>query len=98
MYSAYAVEGVKESTVFYLRSKHHHPPRQRPGTCHRCGWAGAVSKVGIVEHFSQSALKGYGCLCVDCRGELFHEHVPFLQLHRAKRRAGLEIYGHRHVA
>lgn len=40
--------------------------KQRPGVCHRCGWAGPVSRLGRADRRPMTTGKEFGRLCPDC--------------------------------
>jgi hypothetical protein len=39
---------------------------QRHGVCHRCGWSGVVSRVGLQERRKLGTGMAFGRLCGDC--------------------------------
>ncbi len=62
--------------------------KQRPGVCHRCGWAGPVSRVARADRRQMKTGKEFGRLCSDCVAYLV-EHSAGLRVHaRVPRRTG----------
>jgi hypothetical protein len=51
-------------------------PGQRPGTCHRCGWNGYVSKVVRRQRKQLGTGRKYGRLCPTCFAELLGHKSP----------------------
>lgn len=47
---------------------------QRHGVCHRCGWPGSVSRVGINERRRTGTGHSYGRLCTECLDTLSVRH------------------------
>jgi hypothetical protein len=58
-----------------VTSPRHHADKfeaQRHGTCHRCGWAGPVARVGRSQRRTLAVGLQYGRLCGDCVTDLLH--------------------------
>ena len=53
--------------------------KQRPGVCHRCGWAGQVSRVSRADRRQMKTGKEFGRLCPDCV-EYLTEHSAGLHV------------------
>jgi hypothetical protein len=47
--------------------------KRRYGACHRCGWSGAVAKVGRRERRLLKSGHEFGRLCDECVGDLIHD-------------------------
>jgi hypothetical protein len=57
------------------------PSKMRHGTCHRCGWSGAVVKIGRPERTLLKSGHSYGRLCGECIDDLVRtqSQVPVVQ-------------------
>ncbi len=66
--------------------------KQRPGVCHRCGWAGPVSKVARADRRQMKTGKEFGRLCAECveylvgRPDDVHVHTNVPRRSRLHRR------------
>jgi hypothetical protein len=48
-------------------------PKHHPGTCHRCGWHGPVTKVARRDRKRLHSGKAYGRLCDECVNDLLRQ-------------------------
>lgn len=69
--------------------------KQRPGVCHRCGWARPVSKVGRVDRKRLGT--SFARLCDECIDELLQQQSA-TEGTKSSRKARLRVLRHRDVA
>lgn len=69
--------------------------KQRPGVCHRCGWARPVSKVGRVDR--KRLRTSFARLCDECIDELLQQQSASAGT-KSTRKARLRVLRHRDVA
>ena len=50
--------------------------KRRYGTCHRCGWKGAVAKVGQHDRKLLKTGRTFGRLCDECVSDLLGAETP----------------------
>jgi len=54
--------------------------KRRPGVCHRCGWAGSVSKIGRADRRRMKTGRAFGRLCDDCVDDLLDQRSAGVRL------------------
>ena len=59
--------------------------KQRHGVCHRCGWAGSVSKVTRADRRRMGTGGAFGRLCGDCVAALLDQRSAGVGLHTPRR-------------